>query len=115
MRGDTSHVNRTIAASELYSDQDIQDAMTIVVKAFRREFRGCTLTDLWYDEGVSVSAADEWAKQYDADEAIVLLSNFDTGSAKNSSWNPNETYQNWQWVLVRNEDGKWELRTWGYA
>ena len=113
--GDISNVKRTIAASEVYSEQDINDAMNIVSKSFQRDFKGCTLTDLWYEEDISVSASDEWARQYDADEAIVLLSNFDVDSSGgDGSLNPNSTYTDWQWILVRNKGDGWKLKTWGY-
>lgn len=113
--GDVSNVKRTVTASEVYSEQDINDAMDTVVKYFRNDFDGCTLTDLWYEESTSFPASDEWAKQYDADESIVLLSNFDVDSSGgDGSLNPNDTYTNWQWILVRSKDSKWELKTWGY-
>jgi len=113
--GDISNVERTVATSELYSEQDINEAMDIVVNYFQSDFEGCTLTDLWYDENVCVSQSDEWAKQYDADESIVLLSNFDVDSAGgDGSMEPNSTYSDWLWILVRNEGSDWELKTWGY-
>jgi len=113
--GDVSDVKRTVMASEVYSEQEINDAMDIVITHFRKNFDGCTLTDLWYDESTSVSVSDDWAKQYDADEAIVLLSNFNVDSSGgDSGLNPNDTYPAWQWILVRNKGGSWELKTWGY-
>ena len=113
--GDISKVKRTVAASEVYSEQDINNAMDTVVDFFQDEFKGCTLTDLWYEESVSVPASDEWARQYDADESIVLLSNYDVDSSGgDGSLNPNDTYKNWQWILVRDKGGEWELKTWGY-
>ena len=115
--GDISHVNRTIPQSEIYSEQDIADAMDIVEKTFKSNFDGCTLTDLWYDEDKSASSSDEWAAQYHADEAIVLLSNFNVDSSGgDGSLNPNSTYTNWYWILVRDQGSDtWKLGTWGYG
>jgi len=103
------------ATAQAYGEQDIHDAMAIVRELFQRNFKGCTLTDLWYDADVSVPESDIWAKQYDADEAILLLSNFDVDSSGgDGSLNPNSTYSNWEWILVRNKGQAWELKTWGY-
>ena len=113
--GDIGNVQRTISTSEFFSEQDINEAMDIVEKKFISDFKGCILTDLWYDESVSVSESDEWSKQYDADESIVLLSTFDVDSSGgDGSFNPNDTYSNWNWILVRNKGSEWELKTWGY-
>jgi len=114
---DISNVNRTIPPSGTYSKQDISDAMEIVEEQFKINFDGCTLTDLWYDEDTSAASSDEWAAQYHKDEAIILLSNFNVDSSGgDGSLEPNSTYTNWQWILVRDHDSNtWELETWGYG
>ena len=114
--GSVKGVNQTIEKSELYSEKDIKKAMTIVKHQFKLEFRGCKLTDLWYEEDINISSANSWADQYNADEAIIILSNFDAGSSGgDGSLNPNGTYKDWQWILIRDkEDKTWKLKTWGY-
>jgi hypothetical protein len=108
-------VSRKISASKIYSDKDINSAMDIVEKSFSENFSGCTLADLRYEEDVSSKASAEWAEQYSADEAIVLLSDFNTASSGvDGSLNPNHFYKDWQWILVRSKGGSWELKTWGY-
>lgn len=116
MFGNIKNVNQTIKKSEVYSEKDIERAMATAKRQFKFDFKGCTLTDLWYDEEISLSSASSWASQYNADEAIVLLSNFDVGSSGgDGSLNPNDTYSDWQWILVRNKGSQnWELKTWGY-
>lgn len=115
--GDIKDVNRTIPQSEVYSQLDIANAMDVVEKKFKSDFDGCKLMDLWYDEDASASSSDEWAAQYHADEAIILLSNFNVDSSGgDGSLNPNSTYTDWQWILVRDKDSNtWELGTWGYG
>ena len=45
----------------------------------------------------------EILQQYGGDEAIVLTSTFDVdGSGGDGSLNPNSTYKDWIWLLVRN-------------
>lgn len=104
-----------MAESSVYSTEDILDAMDFVQNHFFLTFNGCTLTDLWYPGDETLAAAEEWAIQYDADEAIVLLSNFDVDSSGgDGSLNPDSTYNNWQWILTRDGDEDWVLETWGY-
>lgn len=113
--GDVRYVNFGMGESEVYTEEEIQKAMDLVLRHFSREYAGCTMTDLWYDEEYSLEQADDWAEQYEATEAIVLRSNFDVdGSGRSASLNPNDTYQDYNWILVRN-GGAWELKTWGYA
>lgn len=49
-------------------------------------------------------------------EAIVLVSTFDVdASGGDGSLNPDDTYENWEWVLVRDKDGTWRHVTHGYG
>ena len=62
-----------------------------------------------------VEEFEGWAEQYDAEQAIVLVSSFDVDSSGgDGSLNPNSTYDNWKWILTRNDNEKWTLQTWGY-
>lgn len=109
--GKVSGVKETIGPSAIYSEREIQSAMDVVKRQFAAGFEGCTLLELWYDEEVSLKQAEEWAAQYEAKEAIVLLSDFYV--TKNPTFSSNSTMKNWSWILVRNNGG-WELKTSGY-
>lgn len=103
--------------SEIYSDADIEAAFRTVENYFRREFKGCTLTQLYY---VGDDHADEFARiadQYDSDvEAIVIGSSFDVDSSGgDGSLNPNSTYTRWEWILVRSSGGSWRHVDHGYG
>lgn len=114
-RGDTKHVAAKIGESDLYTTGDIESAMAVVEKEFKRSFRNCTLTKLWYDERVCKLEQEDWTEQYQADEAIVLLSDFEVGkTGGDGSLDPGTSYKNWEWILVRNAGSEWELKTWGY-
>lgn len=106
----------SVSSILIYSEQEIEDAKDVVKIKFKSDFKGCELTDLWYSEEITISSLNGLAKQYNTDEAIVLLSNFDVDSyGGDGSLNPNQTYTDWHWILVRNkEDNKWILKTWGY-
>ena len=106
---------RNVGASVSYSEAEINDVMDVVEDYFRKEFDGCTLKELSYDEEVSDKASGEWAAQYNADKAVVLTSTFDVDSSGgDGSLNPNSTYSGWQWILTQNDGDKWVLQTWGY-
>lgn len=114
-RGEVRNAQYEIGASEQFSEREIRSAMNIVSDLFRRNFDGCCLLSVYYDEAVSQRSAAGWAAQYGADEAIVLLSKFYVGADAEGSLNPDSTYDRYQWVLVRNAGGKWKLKTWGYG
>lgn len=114
--GAASEVQVITGESEVFTEREIENAMEAAMNHFRKEFDGCTMTKIEYDEKKTSEAAVEWAQQYGADEAIVLYSSFDVdASGGDGSLNPNSTYNNWQWILTRNEGEKWVLRTWGYG
>ena len=114
--GDVSRVERCLDRGTLYSEGQINDAMDEVEKFFRAEFDGCCLLRLEYNEEKTLAEAEEWAQQYGADEAIVLYSDFEVDSSGgDGSLNPDSTYRNWKWVLIRNRREAWELKTWGYG
>ncbi len=105
---------KIIEDSDIYSKRDIEKAMNQVYSKFGREFEGCALLELEYDEEYSKERMCDWAENYDADEAIVLLSKFYV-FGENGSLEIGETYSKWNWILVRNKGGFWELKTWGYG
>jgi hypothetical protein len=112
----SSTMEITCDTSQIYSTNDIHDAMDVVKQYFRRQFDGCTMTELGYAGDEKWKAMKEWADQYDADADIVLVSAFETNSrGGDGSMAANETYRNYQWVLVRNSNGEWEHKTHGYG
>ena len=114
--GNVRGAARKMGESERYSRAEIARAMDQVEDHFRKEFDGCKLLNLCYDEEKTHAEAGEWAQQYGADEAIVLLSDFEVDSSGgDGSLNPDSTYRNWKWILIRNRREAWELKTWGYG
>ncbi|MCD8254129.1 MAG: hypothetical protein LUC36_01090 [Oscillospiraceae bacterium] len=100
--------------SEIYSDDDIEAAFKAVKDYFSQEFDGCTLTQLYYPGDSYADEFNEWAERYGSDEAIVILSSFDVDSSGgDGSLNPNSTYTDWKWVLIRSGGG-WEHADHGY-
>ncbi len=117
-KGNISNVHRVVGYSARYDDNLIKEACRVVEQKFSEEFEGCTLTELRYDAEVENRFADEISR-YAAEnnqELIVLLSTFHTDKkGGDGSFNPNDTYTNWQWHLVRTEDtNSWEVIGCGY-
>ncbi len=104
---------KIIDDSKIYSERDIEKAMNKVYSQFAL-FEGCVLLELEYDEDYSKERMHDWAENYNADEAIVLLSKFYV-FGENGSLEPGKTYTKWNWILVRDKGGFWELKTWGYG
>lgn len=101
--------------SELYTDDEIEAAFQTVKDYFAEEFDGCTLTELSYPGDTYADEFQEWAAQYDADEAIIIMSSFDVASSgADASLNPGSAYEDWQWILIRNQGGNWEHADHGY-
>ena len=112
----SSSMEITCDTSQVYTTADIHDAMDVVKTYFRREFNGCTLTEIGYAGDEKRKEMEGWADQYDADEAIVVVSAFETNSrGGDGSMAANETYRNYKWILVRNSNGEWEHKTHGYG
>ena len=113
--GDVSEVNTHNVNSEIYSQEDINDAIDTIKKEFKRNWEGCTLTEIYYAGDDSSKDHQDWADRNNADEVIVLLSSFDVDSSGgDGSLNPNSTYSDWNWILVRTNGGKWQHGDHGY-
>ena len=117
-RGNVSNVKRVVGYSALYGENSIKEAFDVIEKKFAKDFEGCTLTELLYDEDVENRFAEEIEKyqKENNQELIVVLSTFDTDEkGGDGGFNPNDTYVNWQWYLVKTADKKsWEIINWGY-
>ncbi len=51
----------------------------------------------------------------DIEAAYVILSSFDVDSSGgDGSLDPDSTYDDWEWILIRNEGGEWEHAAHGY-
>ena len=101
--------------SEIYSADDINSAVDTIEKEFDANWNGCTLTEIYYAGDDYCTDFQEFADRNNADEVIVLLSSFDVDSSGgDGSLNPNSTYNNWNWILVRTKGGKWQHIDHGY-
>jgi hypothetical protein len=108
--GKVNNAEVTIEQSNKFSETEIKEAIHLVKTKFK-DFRGCNLTKLWYDE--------EKSNEYvvpESENIIVLFSSFETDkSVISQGFNPNSTYDNWMWILTRESKSEnWEIIGWGY-
>ena len=93
-RGNVSNVNRVVGYSALYGENSINEAFDVIEKKFAKDFKGCTLAELRYDEDVENRFAEEIEKYHKENnqELIVVLSIFDTDEkGGDGGFNPNDT------------------------
>ena len=99
----------------MYSQKEINSAIDVIKKEFKRDWKGCTLKEIHYAGDKVSKEHQEFAERYNADEVIVLVSTFDVDeSGGDGSLNPNSTYTDWNWILVRKNGGKWKHVDHGY-
>ena len=109
-----SGMSVSVSTSDLlYSQKDVDAAVETAQKSFRREFRGCTLEQISYDEDLNIARAAELARQYPADEAIILCATFRTSGRVSGKLLPSTSYRDVEWILTRNAGGQWTVREWG--
>jgi hypothetical protein len=113
--GDISHVNIEISETELFSKEDIEHAMAIVLGRFVEYYGDCILYRINYDDEVS-NAVLNWDRGYKLDpdcEWIAIDTDFYSGYA-DTGLADNQNYSGWHWVLYReNADSDWILHSWG--
>ena len=101
--------------SLLYSDREIEAAIDVILHEFKWNWDGCTLKEITYAGDSKSLDYQDWAERNHADDVIVLISSFDVDSTGgDGSLNPDSTYRNWMWILVRNGNGKWKHVDHGY-
>lgn len=114
--GDISQAEITLQSSERHSDADILNAVRLVKEHFHTYFGGCTLKKLYYDDEMSLSEEKLDAEIFNGTDAIILGSDFHVGNVSPSvAFNANEDHEGWKWLIIKDNNGNWELKDWGYG
>ena len=88
--GNVKNVQVTDYSSKVYSNSEIQEAFDVTIDYFKKEFPGCTLTEITYYGDDKLADYQEFAERNNATEVIVLVSTFDVDeSGGDGSLNPN--------------------------
>ncbi|MEG0775085.1 DUF4829 domain-containing protein [Clostridium sp.] len=119
--GATDNVTVDVGESTKFTKKEINKAIDSVINNFR--FPACTLTKVWYDEEKSnifvkgyMSNGRGRGNGVSPENVIILLSNFDVdGSGNNPVLDPNSTYTEYQWILIRDsKTSEWKIDDQGY-
>lgn len=118
--GRTNNVKVTIGESTVFTKGEIQRAVNTVIRKFK-SFKGCDLTDLWYNQEQQEESSDtvtdiDTGKEISNDNTITLFSNFNVdASGGDGGFEPNSTCTDWSWTLIRDsQSGAWRVNDWGY-
>ena len=108
-KGKIDNVVISLGDSQKFSKVEIEAAADCVLKKFR-DFEGCDLQRLWYDE------IETNYYEIDNKKRLVFLSNFHVdASGGDGSFEPNTDYTDWKWIVIRdNESAEWIVEGWGY-
>lgn len=110
-----------IGKSSKFTEEEISMAIDLVQTSF--DFPATTLTKLTYDEEKSEQLIKGYMQNgkgsvngVDPKNVIILLSEFHVdGSGKNPVLNPNSTYTDYMWILIRKSaDSDWIIDDQGY-
>ena len=113
--GDVGVISMGDMSSEVYTPSEINSGINTVLDYFRKEFKGCSLKEMAYIGDEKNNDYLDFATRNGADEVLVFTSTFDVDeSGGDGSLNPNDTYRNWKWILVRTNGGEWEHVDHGY-
>ena len=104
-----------------FTDKEIRNGMSLIEETF--SFPGATLNKLWYEEEQSTTLRDSYMKYgrgkingSSPENVLVILSEFITDETEeNPALNPNSTYTDYQWILIRSSKGEpWRIDDQGY-
>lgn len=113
--GVVSHVEISEYSSEIYSDEDIEAAMKVVMQAFDESSELWYLLELSYIGDDRMEDYQDYTEREEADEVIVLLSDFYISIFSDSPvMNTGSKYEGYNWILVRNEGEVWQIVDQGY-
>ena len=108
---------QNVHRSSRYTEEDINSAIKVVKGIFKdmeSEVDDFRLYQLYYSgDGYSEDFSD-WADRNNADEVIVLMSEFYVGDSKNTTLNDDFTYEDFNWILVRKKGEDWVKVDQGY-
>lgn len=108
--------------SEQFSDTEMESAIDAIIEKFN-DFEGCELIKIWYDENKSNLEVERYHTSGNGlingvkkENVIIFYSDFKVDSTgRNPVLNPDSTYTDWMWILIREDKTKeWVVDDWGY-
>jgi hypothetical protein len=119
--GVTDNVKVDLGKSIIFTEEEIQSAVDCVKLKFK-DFNGCVLKSLWYDEKRASTDIASYLTNgkgsvngVKSENVIILYSDFYAGKNAAEGFNTDFNYTNWNWILIRdNKSGAWKADDWGY-
>jgi len=119
--GKTNNVRVIGGESTKFSPAEIEAAQDCVLKKFK-DFEGCDLEKLWYDEEYSEARIERYMSTGNGsengvakDNVIILLSDFHVDSTGGGGFSPDTDCTDWNWILIRDDKSDaWRVDDWGY-
>ncbi|MFV0363260.1 MAG: hypothetical protein ACK5LL_09275 [Suipraeoptans sp.] len=111
--GKTGNVVITLDESRKFSEEEVESAVDCVLEKFK-DFEGCELQKLWYDEERSNAEVDDRGSE--EENIIVLFSEFYVGHiGVDPGFSTDSNYTEWMWVIMRDsKTDSWSVVSWGY-
>ena len=108
--------------SEIYTKEDMDSALEMVQQEFT-SWKGCEMHAIRYagDECNSeenIKWMNELKEGQNYTQCIEFITDFhspvEDEEVKDTAWEKDKEYTDYQWWLARTDGGDWELLTWGY-
>ena len=98
--------DRVIESLTIYSEDEVNVAMDIAEKYFKKNFRGSELKTIKYDEELSANDINYYSSIYEVSESDIMCLDI---------FFSQEGYDDFrEYILVRNDYGKWKIKDCGY-
>lgn len=106
---------KNITKSNIYKEDELNAAMDALIQHFEEKCIGVNLTKISYVGDENKSDIEIYKKEYAVDNLIILNTTFNTESTIGDvPFDINSEYKDYPWIMVKNEEGKWIVRSWGY-
>ena len=108
-------VEINLGTSNSFTEEEIQQAIDIVLKDFFEDAEHVELHSLSYDEDLSNKQKETYGTMdVEPNNEIIISSDFYVDKNAGGAWNPDSDYS-WIFVLYReDEHSNWILDDWGY-
>ena len=112
--GNTENVRIIPKESALFTEEEIAEAIEVVLADFRKDWWGCTLTEIGYAGDDAVRSYQPYSPWTNGERMMMLISSFEVAErGADQSFEPG-TWSDWNWILVQQEDGSWVHVDHGY-
>lgn len=102
-------VKKHLPSGDIYTSEEMDAAAEVIIRYFEENFDRCRLTYISWEQEFYGKSAAEVAKNEDVEEALTFGTNFKTAWMHGNLSLRSFSTCSWEWILIRNEDGEWEI------